>query len=304
MNTGFEDRLRTELAAEQVLVPVDEHAVLTRGRASVRARRVGWTVLGVAILAVGIPMAALLARQPYVIAPLPSPTPSPNSSATVSMPAEILGSLTWRLSADTGAWAGTAPVITLAASGDRIQGNLGCGTYTGQIPQRGADWWVEARVATSHSCPYQTNARDNRYLEVLNAVTTFTRATDPDRLVLDGSGGTLVFEASDLDGPTWKVTALDGKPLQDSGMTLVIDGARVRGSAFCVGFTADLARNGTKWSVTNVRDVPGTALPCPREASDRMNRYLGLLEQADHAELAGSGLTLSGPKGTVSFTRE
>jgi len=299
MNTDFEDRLREMLAAEQPSVVVDEQAVLARGRSSVRIRHAGQAALGVAILAAAIPAAMLLARQPTsdVIAPVPSPA----ASATVSMPAEILGSLTWRLSAETGEWAGTAPVITLAAGGgDLIQGTLGCGTYTGQIPQRGADWWIEARAATTHSCPYQTNARDARYLSALNAATTYEYSSDPDRLVLSGPEGRLVLEPIS-DSVTWQVTRLGGAPKQDSGLTLVIRGDRVRGSTVCVDYTADLTRHGDAWSLTNRQDVRGTEVPCPLESSTDMNRYFDLLDQVTHATVSVDQLVLTGPDGTLTF---
>jgi len=299
MNTDFEDRLREMMAAEQPSVVVDEHAVLARGRSSVRIRHAGQAVLGVAILAAAIPAAILLARQPTsdVIAPVPSPA----ASATASMPAEILGSLTWRLSAETGEWAGTAPVITLAADGGNlIQGSLGCGTYAGQIPQRGVDWRIEARVATTHSCPYQVNARDSRYLDTLNAVTTYEYSSDPDRLVLSGPGGRLVFEPIS-DSVTWQVTRLGGAPRQDSGLTLVIRGGSVRGGTICVDYTADLSRNGDAWSVTNRQNVRGTEVPCPLQSSNDMNRYFDLLDQVTHATVSVDQLVLTGPNGTLTF---
>jgi hypothetical protein len=188
MTTDFEDRLRAELAGEEAQVPIDLDAVLDEGREKVRGRRLGWTVTGLAVLAV---VASIL-------------TPLLLSRADLAVP-----------------------------------------------------------VPASPS-------------------TTATAARRP------------------LEATIWRLTSLGGvAPGADSRLTLVVDGNRVRGSSGCGDFTGDLARNGQRWAVSNLR-IPAP-FPCPSTNIDRMNRYFGLLEQVDRADLGEAGLTLTGRLGSLEF---
>ena len=112
MSLDFEQRLRTELMTEPVPFDVDEHAVLARGRASVRLRAVARTLAGVAVLAVAIPVVSLLVAEPVVVPSVLSPT----GAATTVSP---LPSSAWLLSSESGGWAGPDPVITLVIDGSR-----------------------------------------------------------------------------------------------------------------------------------------------------------------------------------------
>jgi hypothetical protein len=185
MNTDFEDRLRKMLAAEQPSVVVDEQAVLARGRSSVRIRHAGQAALGVAILAVAVPVASLLAARPDASI-APGISPAATSTAAQTSPSRTA----WRLSTLTGDWVGTEPVITLVIDGDKISGDLGCGNYQADIVETATSWRLNRFSVVP--CPYPSNSPVPRFLNVLEAVTTADRTAE--RLTLSGPEGALVFE--------------------------------------------------------------------------------------------------------------
>ncbi|MCB0912202.1 MAG: META domain-containing protein [Propionibacteriaceae bacterium] len=293
MSTDFEDRLRAELDAERVELPLDTDRVLTSGRRTVRARRVGAIVASLAALVLAslvIPLA-----MGRAIPAVPVGTPAATTSAT------RLERTVWRVAALDGTPV-TGGLLTLQLGDGSFAGYAGChtvmGTYTSRAHQLG---FTDVQADTS-GCGADAARLGSAFVEALS--TTAAYQVSAGGLGLIGSDGSRLAELEPFgpDDATWYLRAMDNDSVEgESAPTLVVDGDHVRGSTACVDFTADLTRDGTTWSVTNRQDVPGTAIPCPSTASDQMNRYFDLLEQADRAELGVVSLTLTGPDGTLSF---
>lgn len=185
MSLDFEQRLRTELMSEPVPVHLDEEAVFARGKTSVRRRAALQALVGVAAVAVAIPVVSLLSTQTApLVPPVSSPVAASNSTQTAPSP------VAWRLSAETGKWVGAEPEITLVIDGDKVSGDLGCGSYSANVVETTTSWRLAEFAAIP--CPYPSNSPVPDFLNVLTSVTTAVR--DADRLTLSGPDGVLVFE--------------------------------------------------------------------------------------------------------------
>lgn len=185
MSLDFEQRLRTEMLAEPVPQLVDEQTVLARGRTAVRLRAVARTLAGMAVLAVAIPVVSLLSTQPLAVV-LPVGSPAATSSPAQTNPSRSA----WRLSAETGKWVGAEWAITLVIDGDRVSGDLGCGSYSANVVETATSWRL-AQFAVI-ACPYPSGSPVPHFLNVLSSVRTAVR--EADRLTLSGAEGTLVFQ--------------------------------------------------------------------------------------------------------------
>lgn len=191
---SFEDRLRAQLHSDPTEVPVDLDAVVGAGREAVRGRRLGWTVAGLATGSVVAAFAVTYLLPPFVPA-VPAPAASPSGTpATAPRPASIeVDGRTWRLAADTGAWVGEDPSITLTIEGTRLSGNSGCGGYTASLAREGERWAVEGIINEPISCPSVAGSRAARFLHELAGTTAARVDPGGPTLRLRAPDGELVF---------------------------------------------------------------------------------------------------------------
>jgi hypothetical protein len=195
--TDFEDRLRTRMQSDPVEVPVDMTAALDAGHEAVRGRRLGWTVAGMATLAVvaSIVTPILIARTVPAV-PAPVASPSVTSSPTAARPSGIEGR-TWQLDAQTGSWVNEDSGITLRVDGDRVSGWSGCGDYVASLSRDGARWTLSGvRIPRPVPCPSAPGTRVGTFINRLEKVTAGELIAAGPTLRLRTPDGDLLFHHS------------------------------------------------------------------------------------------------------------
>jgi hypothetical protein len=196
--SDLEEQLRARLQTDPVRVPVDLDAVLESGHEAVRGRRLGWTVAGLATLAVvaSIVTPTLIARTvPAVPSVAPVASPSAPSSPTAAASSGIEGR-TWQLDARTGSWVDDDSGITLRVDGARVSGWSGCGDYIATLSRDGARWTLSGvRIPSPIPCPSAPGTHVGTYIDRLDKVTAGELIPPGPTLRLRTPDGDLLFHA-------------------------------------------------------------------------------------------------------------
>ncbi len=287
-------------------VPLDVAQVLAEGHNAVRGRRMGWTVVGLAALAVvaSVVTPVLIAGTvPPTPVPVATPSTTPTAAATPSAdndaPSAPLIGTTWQVAGFEGVLFAPSRTMTIRLHGGTARGFSGCNTFRARYTLTGGRLRFTRVVAGTATCSGRAGREETAFLAALSQVRSYR--TGLGGLVLDGADGspTIALVPFTADAATWRLADLAGTARTDSNITLVVAGDHLRGDTGCGGYAADLVRDGDAWTVSNTQVT--TAVRCPRAASRRATRYLDLLKQVDRAELGIVSLTLTGPDGTLSF---
>lgn len=306
MSTGFEERLRAELEVEQIEIPLDADRVLAQGRRTVRVRRWGAAVTGAALLALVVSVLTPLVLGRGVPA-VPAPAPVATPSAT---PAPKLLGTAW-----TGVSVDGRPLIpgksiTLEFTATGAAGSDGCNGFSQEhsagFRQDGYRLTIGGVAGGLALCvaPAGVTEQANRLRAALQNTVSFR--IDAGRLVLlDDAGANLAeFDPFEVDGRTWHLESSTGSWVgKDPVITLQVDGDRAWGNSGCGDYTAALTRDGNDWRLSEA--TIAAPIPCPSDASERMSRFLRLLEQTASAQpWAPDRLRLVTPDGDLTFTIE
>jgi heat shock protein HslJ len=107
-------------------------------------------------------------------------------------------------------------------------------------------------------------------------------------------------------GVTWKLIAINGRPLSSPGTTLVFDSQRVSGSGGCNRYSGRVAEHAP--GQIAVSELASTKMACAEAETEIETRFLAALaETRAYTFLAGRlGLSTSGRRGTglLLFERE
>ncbi len=301
MSTGFEERLRAELEGEQIEIPLDADRVLAQGRRTVRARRWGAAVTGAALLALVVSVLTPLVLGRGVPA-VPAPAPVATPSAT---PAPKLLGTAWTGVSVLGIPVGSS-LVTLQFTDSGVHAFDGCNSFD----QRSADDYrqdEEKLTIDGDGSVSLVLCRSGTATQLLDALhrTTHFRINAGRLVLLDDAGANLAeFDPFEVDGRTWRLESSTGSWVgKDPVITLHVDGDRAWGNSGCGDYTAALTRDGNDWRLSEA--TIAAPIPCPSDASERMSRFLRLLEQTTSAQpWAPDRLRLATPDGDLTFTIE
>lgn len=292
---------------DPVDVDLDAEHVLAEGRNAVRGRRMGWTVAGLATLAVvaSIVTPVLIASTvPPVPTPppvaTPSATPTPTATtASATTPASLEGT-PWQVAGFEGVAFAPGQTMTLQFDGAVASGFSGCNSFRADYDQNGDRLRFDHVAVGAMGCAGKVGREENAFLDALARV----------RVVEEGLNGPVLRDKDGApmvalvpltpDATTWHLAELAGAEQLDSVITLTVAGDRLTGNSGCGTYTAGLSRDGDAWAVSDVELT--STVRCPQAANRRATRYLDLLGQATTAELDAFRLTLTGPDGELAFT--
>lgn len=285
-------------------VTLDAEHVLSEGRNAVRGRRMGWTVAGLAALAViaSIVTPVLIASSiPPVptTPPVTTPSAAPSSSATSTASALSLLGTPWQVAGFDDLAFGPTRTMTLQFDGGVLSGFSGCNSFRGSYSLDGDRLTVDDVAVGAMGCPGRAGREEAAFLAALRHVRGYEQGLNGPVLV--GADGSPVVALIPLtpDAATWQLVNLAGTDQVAAGITLTVAGDQLRGESGCGEYTADLTRAGNAWTVSNL--ALSTTVRCPEAANRRATRYLTALGQVTEAELDPFRLTLTGPGARLSF---
>ena len=286
-----------------VEVPLDLDHVLAEARNALRGRRMGWTVAGLATLAVVASiLTPMLIAATVPPAPAASPVTSPTARATPSVrpsPAPDLLGTVWQVAGFDGVAFGPSRTMTARFDGGVVSGFSGCNTFRGSYSLEGSTLVVESVASTAKGCPGAAGQEERAFLKALARIRGYEAGLNGPVLV--GEDGTPLVALVPLtpDATTWRLADLAGTDQVGAGITLTVAGDELRGDSGCGEYAADLTREGSAWTVSNLAIT--TTIRCPEAANRRATRYLTALGQVTKAELDPFRLTLTGPEARLSF---
>ncbi len=284
-------------------VPLDPDHVLAEGHNALRGRRMGWTVAGLAALAV---VASIL--TPILIAATvpPAPGASPATSATAqatpsvrpSPVPELLGTV-WQVAGFDGVAFGPSRTMTARFDGGVVSGFSGCNTFRGSYSLDGSTLVVESVASTAKSCPGAAGREERAFLKALARVRGYEAGLNGPVLVGEDGSPVVALVPLTPDATTWRLVDLAGTEQVGAGITFTVTGDQLSGDSGCGEYAADLTREGNAWTVSNL--ALSSTVRCPEAANRRATHYLAALGQVTKAELDPFRLTLTGPDAKLSF---
>lgn len=214
----------------------------------------------------------------------------------------LLVDVAWPLAALDGAPVPAAAAIdaTFAADGS-LSGSAGCNRFMGSYTLDGDAIAVTPLATTRMACDAETMARENAFLDLLQAAATWT-ADGRSVTIVAASGGTLVFgelaaEVA-LVGTTWQLAALGMLPLPtDTAITATFfaDGT-ASGNAGCNDWLAPYITEGAAGIA--IGPVAATRKMCDARTMQQEDGFLTALEAATEWRIEDGALILSG--GTIA----
>lgn len=279
-------------------IPLDADHVLAEGHNALRGRRMGWTVAGLAALAViaSIVTPVLIAAT---IPPVPPISTSRPAASAVPTQASLAGAV-WQVAGFDGAAFGPTRTMTVQFDGGVVSGFAGCNTFRGGYTLDGDRLLIEDLTTASRTCRGTAAGQEKGLLAALSRVRAAGTGTNGP--VLEGTGGEHLVALIPFvpDATTWYLRSLTGTGQRDAGITLVIDGDRLSGDSGCGAYVADLVRDGERWQVSNLELT--TTVRCSETANQRSARFRNALGLVRTARLDPAALTLTGPDGTLRFS--
>ncbi len=277
-------------------VPLDVDHLLAEGRNAARGRRMGWTVAGLASLAV---LASVV--TPVLIAstvpPIPTAAPSTSPPVTASpsptaTPAPDLAGSPWQVAGFDGVAFGPSRTMTIQFDGGLASGFSGCTDYRASYTSDGDRLRFDDLPRAATGCPGEAGRQEKAFLAALKRVHGVRTGLNGPVLVTEDSSPAVALIPLTPDAATWRLT--------DSEITLTVQDDRLSGRTGCGDYAADLVRSGDTWTVSN--PTLTSVVRCPHAANERAARYLERLGQVSAAQLDASRLTLSGPGKDLTFT--
>jgi heat shock protein HslJ len=127
---------------------------------------------------------------------------------------------------------------------------------------------------------------------------------DATGLHVNASQTTGTLSLSDLAGPEWVLSRLDGdEPLAEQPeITLVFDGERISGKSACNRYFAGVKAAGELPGGLRVSEIGGTRMACPEEIMTLENRYLEALGSATRYGFLAGKLALTWRRDGVTDT--
>ena len=289
---------------DPVDVDLDAEHVLAEGRNAVRGRRMGWTVAGLATLAVVASIVTpVLIASTVPPAPTPAPVTTPSLTRSPSPTASPLPDLVatpWQVAGFEGVAFGPSRTMTLQLDGGIASGLGGCNAYRASYTTKDGRLRFEDVTQGAVGCPGRVGREEDALLDALERVRGYEAGLNGPVLVdKDGSPAVALIPLTP-DATTWRLADLAEAAQPDSGITLTVSGDRLGGDTGCGAYAADLVRNGDAWTVSDAALT--STVRCSSAAKRRTVRYLDLLGGTTTAELDAFSLTLTGPDGELAFT--
>jgi heat shock protein HslJ len=164
-----------------------------------------------------------------------------------------------------------------SSSGD-ITGSSGCNGFVGTYTRHGDLITFDDLEPTEAACPADLAAQEAAMLDVLRAPSV-TLALAPDRLRLSTDGTRDALElvtVTPLEGSTWLLGSIPGKPRPKAPVTLRLDDGVVTGEGPCGAYAGTYQTDGL---FVSIRDLRAEAeADCPRR--ERQRELFSALERA------------------------
>jgi heat shock protein HslJ len=178
-----------------------------------------------------------------------------------------------------------------------VTGSSGCNGIVGAYSREADVITLADLEVTGADCPADLAAREAAMAAVLRSPSV-TLALAPDRLTLMATGTDDALElvtSTPLEGSTWLLGSIPGKPRPKTPVTLRLDGGVVNGEGPCGAYTGTYRTDGLFVAIRGLR--ASAEADCPRR--ERQRELFSALERATLLERDQPVLDMLDAKGQV-----
>lgn len=257
-----------------------------------------------------------LAVLPLLVVACGGPSATPPADPPVAV--EDLTGSTWLLREGEGPAGSVLTVpdarVTLRfeEGGDQLGGVSGCNHYGGEVTLDGDHVRIGQQSGTDMGCERPLMEVEQRYLETLRAVDTYT--VDADVLTLTGTDARLTFDrqpdapTAALLGTRWRLEAVVEGDGDDAAATpagdpaeLWLDDGTLELVTDCVRVDAEWVEQGAEYRITASRhDYADVDAACLHDDPEQQ-RILEVFDGAFTAEVDGERLTLRATRSATAL---